>query len=310
MKRHVAAHLPADAEGRTLLEYLSGRFAYHTQPEWQQKILNGELALDNSIVRDPQTLLQGSMLLEYFPENLVEPPVDPRYRIVYEDEYLLVIDKPGNLPVHPAGPYFAHTLWALLADNGYGKVHFVNRLDRETSGLLIAAKNGRIAGAVSKTLQDMEKCYYVLVHGTFPRQYDACGFLVPDTASPIKKKLKFLRDAANIPEAMAVETNFIAQTAANGYTLLLAALRTGRMHQIRATLKGLGYPVVGDKLYGLDEQFYRRFALNTLSSADRDALKLPRQALHCCKLQFIHPVSSESMTFNSPLPPEINALLQ
>ena len=310
MKRRVAAKLAAEAAGRQLLEYLSSRFAYHTPTEWQQKILNSEIALDSSIVRDPQTLLQSDMLLEYFPENLTEPPVATSYRIVYEDECLLVIDKPGNLPVHPAGPYFAHTLWALLADDGYGKVHFVNRLDRETSGLLIAAKTGKIAGEISKSLAEMEKCYYVLVHGDFPEQLHACGFLVPDKDSPIKKKLKFVENAVDAFEAMAVETYFARLEKRNGFSLLSARLLTGRMHQIRATLRGVGYPVAGDKLYGLDEQFYRRFALGCLSNADRDVLKLPRQALHCCKLQFIHPSSGKSMTFSSQLPPEINALLQ
>ena len=96
----------------------------------------------------------------------------------------------------------------------------------------------------------------------------------------------------------------------NDFSLLSARLLTGRMHQIRATLRGLGYPGVGDKLYGLDEQFYRRFALDTLTAEDRQTLKLDRQALHCCKLSFAHPVSGEILTFTSELPLEIAALLQ
>ena len=309
MKRHVAAHLPADAEGRTLLEYLSGRFAYHTHQEWQEKILNGEIALDNTITLEPETRLKSNMLLEYFPQNLIEPQVNGNYKIVYEDEYLLVIDKPGNLPVHPAGPYFSHTLWAMLEEHGYGKVHLVNRLDRETSGLLIAAKTGKIAGEISKSFAEMEKCYQVLVHGDFPEQLHACGFLVPDKDSPIKKKLKFVENAVDISEAMAVETYF-ELLKKNNDSLLSARLLTGRMHQIRATLRSLGYPVVGDKLYGLDEQFYRRFALDTLTAEDRQALILDRQALHCCKLSFAHPVSGKILTFTSELPLEIAALLQ
>ena len=310
MKRHVAAHLPADAEGRTLLEYLSGRFAYHTHQEWQEKILNGEIALNNAITFEPETRLKSNMLLEYFPQNLIEPQVNGNYKIVYEDEYLLVIDKPGNLPVHPAGPYFSNTLWAMLAEHGYGKVHLVNRLDRETSGLLIAAKTGKIAGEISKSFAEMEKCYQVLVHGDFPEQLHACGFLVSDKDSPIKKKLKFVENAVDISEAMAVETYFELLKKNNDFSLLSARLLTGRMHQIRATLRGLGYPVAGDKLYGLDEQFYRRFALDTLTAEDRQALILDRQALHCCKLSFAHPVSGEILTFTSELPLEIAALLQ
>ena len=108
---------------------------------------------------------------------------------------------------------------------------------------------------------------------------------------------------------MSAETLFTPLQSNERFTLLSATLRTGRMHQIRATLHSLGYPVAGDKLYGLDEQFYRRFALDSLSNEDRKALILDRQALHCCKLSFTHPVSGEILSFKSELPPEIAALL-
>ena len=311
MKRRVAAQLPPAAAGKTLLEYLSSRFAYHSSEEWQNKIRSGEIALNGTIEHDPQSVLQANMLLEYFPENLIEPAVNSNYRIIFEDEYLLVIDKPGNLPVHPAGPYFSNTLWAMLADSGYGKVHLVNRLDRETSGLLIAAKQGNIAGEISKSLAEMEKCYYVLVHGTFAQECNAKGFLQNDTASPIRKKQKFFRQQSDtIEKSQSAETLFTPLQSNGKYTLLQARLKTGRMHQIRATLNSLKYPVVGDKLYGLDEQFYRRFALDTLSESDRQMLVLDRQALHCCKLSFVHPVSGQTLSFDSALPSEIVALLQ
>ena len=311
MKRRVAAHLPPAAAGQTLLDYLSSRFAYHTFEEWQSKIRSGEIALNGNIVADTQTILLENMLLEYFPANLIEPQVNSGYRIVFEDEYLLVIDKPGTLPVHPAGPYFSNTLWAMLADSGYGKVHLVNRLDRETSGLLIAARHGNIAGEISKSFAEMEKCYYVLVYGVFAGEYHAQGFLQHDTESAIRKKQKFvLTPDGSAEKAQSAETFFTPLQNNGKFTLLQAKLQTGRMHQIRATLHALGYPVVGDKLYGLDEQFYRRFALDTLSAADKQTLCLDRQALHCCKLSFVHPVTDEVLSFSSDLPAEIAALLQ
>ena len=310
MKRRVAARLPQMAAGQTLLEYLSSRFAYHSCDEWQEKIRSGEIALDGNTVVDTQIILQENMLLEYFPANLIEPAVNSNYRIIFEDEYLLGIDKPGNLPVHPAGPYFSNTLWAMLSDAGYGKVHLVNRLDRETSGLLIAAKRGDIAGEISRNLAEMEKCYYVLVHGVFSEERNAKGFLQDDTVSPIKKKQKFVFELADSGEkAQSAETLFTPLASNEKFTLLLAKLRTGRMHQIRATLHAMNYPVVGDKLYGLDEQFYRRFALDTLSEADRRAMILERQALHCCKLSFVHPVNGKTLSFESALPQEIAILL-
>ena len=309
MKRRVAARLPQTADGVKLLDYLCCRFAYHDRTEWQEKIQRGEIALDENICREPLTVLHKNMLMEYFPASLIEPEVNRNYRIIYEDDHLLVIDKPGNLPVHPAGPYFANTLWALLADTNYGKVHIVNRLDRETSGLLIAAKTGRTAGEISKNFGTMEKCYTVLVHGVFSDSFNASGWLLPDEDSPVKKKQKFVFSASECSDAVAVETLFTPLQSNEKYTLLSARLRTGRMHQIRATLHGLGFPVVGDKLYGLNEEFYRRFAQDTLTPADWQTLVLPRQALHCCKLSFEHPSSGEVLTFTSDPPGEITALL-
>ena len=315
MKRRAAARIPAEGAGKTLLEYLSSRFNYHSSDEWQKHILAGELALDNVVCQQPGRVLSVGMLLEYDPKELQEPAVNQDYRIIFEDEFLLVIDKPGNLPVHPAGPYFNHTLWALLNDAGYGKIHFVNRLDRETSGLLIAAKDSRTAGEINKTLPEMLKRYMVLVHGIFPEEaVIAEGFLLADTDSSIRKKQRFVPLSA-VPEILpeksaAVKTLFRRLQGNEKYTLLAAELFTGRMHQIRATLRGLNFPVVGDKLYGLDEQFYRKLALDTLSAADRERLVLARQALHCSDLGFVHPASGKKLEFHAPLPEELKAVIE
>ena len=314
MKRRVAAKLPPQAAGQRLLDYLSSRFDYHSYSEWQEKILNGEIALNGNICLDPGTVIGSSDLMEYFPQNLIEPAVNTNYRIIFEDEHLLVIDKPGNLPVHPAGPYFANTLWALLDDAGYCKVHLVNRLDRETSGLLIAAKDSATAGDLNKKLPEMLKSYYVLVHGEFKNTVNARGFLVNDEKSPIRKKQLFIAEnsaeAENLPEkAVAAETLFTPVENNAQYTLLCAQLRTGRMHQIRATLRSMDFPVVGDKLYGLDENFYRKLALDTLTNEDRQSLVLPRQALHCAELTFEHPHNGKLMNFKTDVPEEITDLL-
>ena len=310
MKRRAAAKLPPAADGLTLLDYLSGRFDYHSREEWQKRIAGGELALNGVTVSDPQQLLQCGDHLEYTPQDLVEPPVNCNYRIVYEDDVLLVIDKPGNLPVHPAGPYFAHTLWALLQDAGYGALHLVNRLDRETSGLLIAGKNSQAAGKIAKTLPDMQKIYYTAVHGNFPNELLAEGFLAKDPESAIRKKQRFTPYMPDDENAKSARTFFrrLQYAPQKDLSLISAELFTGRMHQIRATLRSLDHPVVGDKLYGLNEQFYRRLALDTLSAEDRQMLILDHQALHCACLTIQHPLSDQTMHFESPLPEEIAGL--
>lgn len=309
MKRHVAAKLPPQAAGCTLLDYLSNRFNYHSRSEWSEKIAGGRLNLAGVVCCDPERILHNGELLEYFPELLPEPQVNTSYKILYEDEYLFVIDKPGNLPVHPAGAYFNHTLWVLLQEDGIGKVHFVNRLDRETSGVLIAAKSSEIAGTLAGKLEEMHKLYYVIVHGSFPEELSAEGFLIKDEKSFIRKKQRFVTagelDMATAGKAVKVRTDFKLLKSHDGLSLVSAELFTGKMHQIRATLYSLAYPVVGDKLYGLDEQYYCRLAQDSLSEEDRAALILPRQALHCAEMSFTHPVTGEMMTFNAPLPEEM-----
>lgn len=312
MKRRAAAKLPPVADGSSLLDYLSSRFNYHSRQEWQKRIANGELALNNVIISDPEQILKCGDFLEYKPQDLHEPAVNSNYTIVYEDETLLVIDKPGNLPVHPAGAYFENTLWALLQKNNGGKVHFVNRLDRETSGLMIAAKTSDAAGKIAKTLPDMLKRYYVAVHGNFSGECTATGFLVKDERSIIRKKQRFIAsgefDPAIYSNAVTAETRLSALRGNDRFTLVSAELFTGRMHQIRATLYSMGFPVAGDKLYGLDEQFYLRLADDTLSAEDRIKLVLSRQALHCAELEFEHPASGKILHFASELPAEISAL--
>ena len=314
LQRRAAAKVPPLGAGKTLWDYLSGRFNYHSCEEWRQRIIKGELSLNDEICTDPDRILQLNEMLEYHPAQLIEPAVCKDYRIIYEDEWLLVIDKPGNLPVHPAGPYFAHTLWALLKESGYENIHFVNRLDRETSGLMIAAKDAESAAKLNATLPDMFKRYNVVIHGVFPDSLTAAGYLVPDTASPIRKKQRFIAEstAENMPElpakAVSVQTAFQLLQNNEKFSLLNAVLQTGRMHQIRATLCSLGYPVAGDKLYGVNEQFYRKLALDTLTEDDRRELVLDRQALHCCEISFIHPVSEQKITLRSPVPEEFTRL--
>ena len=314
LQRRAAAKVPPQGAGKSLLDYLQSRFNYHSSEEWLQRIIQGELSLNGAVCTDPEQILHLNELLEYHPAQLIEPAVRRDYRIIYEDEWLLVIDKPGNLPVHPAGPYFAHTLWALLKEAGYEDIHFVNRLDRETSGLMIAAKDAESAAKLNATLPDMFKRYNVVIHGTFPESLTAAGYLAPDTTSPIRKKQRFVsnnevKNGFELPEkAVEVKTQFDLIKSNGKFSLVNAVLQTGRMHQIRATLCSLGYPVAGDKLYGVNEQFYRKLALDTLTEDDRRELVLDRQALHCCEISFIHPASEQKITLHSPVPEEFTQL--
>lgn len=184
-----------------LVQFLAGRFTYRTVEEWFERINSGEITLNGKPV-SPEYILQMHDRIEYHPQDIPEPPARKDYRIIFEDESILVIDKPGNLCVHPSGPFYQNTLWYLLRQN-YPHIHFVNRLDRETSGLLLAAKSPEAARKIAEMDAVSNKTYLAVVHGKFTEKIDAAGFLV-SANSVIRKKRQFIKEN---PEELPGETS-------------------------------------------------------------------------------------------------------
>ena len=294
-----------DGANLPLAEYLAGRFTYRNIEQWKERIISGEITLNGKIV-PPETVLALNDCIEYRPGDIEEPPADLDFKIVFEDDSICVIDKPGNLCMHPAGPFFKNTLWHLLCQR-YGEIHFINRLDRETSGLLLAAKNSATAKIINKNRTVSAKNYAVIVHGIFPETLEANGYIF-NAGNVIRKQRKFAFDMPTQQNFESASTRFTRIKSGNGFSLLKAELSTGRMHQIRATLHSLGYPVAGDKLYGVDSNFYLKQKSDDLSDRDREQLIFSRQALHSQELIFTHPLSNEKLLFSSPLPEEFKKI--
>lgn len=307
--RIIKSKIPATADGAGLDAYLAKRFTYHSLEKWRELIADGQILLNDEQCLESQ-ILSANDILTYMPRGLKEPSVDLDYSIVYEDEHLFVINKCGNLPCHPSGPFFKHTLWHHVSER-YGKIYLINRLDRETSGLLIAARSSEIAGKFSKQLPSIEKEYRALVFGDFNKDIDAEGYLIKDTASIVRKKRHFVfgdnlpDDAENISN---VKTILEPVWSKNGISLVKAILKTGRFHQIRATLFSLDFPVVGDKLYGPDDRIYLKIREDKITDKDWKKLVMLRQALHSYRLNFTHPVKLTKMEFTAPLPDDFDIL--
>lgn len=302
--RVIATRIDHRYHNQTVIQLLTGRFTYRDETAWRERIAAGEFTIDGRTAAPDDILLDG-MTLQYHPTDIQEPEVDPRYSICYEDRDLLVVDKSGDLPVHPAGVFYYHTLWYLLTER-FGPIHPVNRLDRETSGLLVIARNPESAAQLASG--NWEKEYFALVHGSFTKTIDAAGTLIKDTASPIRRKRKYIHGGT---EGESCRTLLEPEKSCGPYTLVKAKLFTGRMHQIRATLYSLGYPMVGDKLYGADETlFIKRAKEGCLDEADYRLLGMKRQALHAAKISFPHPATGEKLTFQSPLPEDMVQAMQ
>ena len=246
----------------------------------------------------------------------VQDYIDEQYD--YDD--VLVVDKAAPLLMHPTGVKNEPTLWhgvcELLAYELAcgGQVSLVNRLDRETSGITIIAKNAASAKELGKAMQrrDMRKEYLALVRGC-PLWDSAC------CAEPILQMEQVAHTRIHVrqcchPLGKPCRTDFevLQRVPARAHLPAMALLRcrplTGRMHQIRVHLAHLGFPIIGDKIYGGDEQNYLVFIETGWTPALEQRLFLPRHALHASALSF--PLREQMITVTSPLPEDIAALLQ
>jgi 23S rRNA pseudouridine955/2504/2580 synthase/23S rRNA pseudouridine1911/1915/1917 synthase len=313
LTRRVSLVVQREQAGAGLLDFLAGRFTYHPRDAWLTNLVAGRIRL-NGGVADPAAVLAIGDRIEYVFEAGPEPEVCLEYGVSYEDEHLLIVNKPGNLPCHPAGCFFNHTLWALLKER-FGDRYFAlcNRIDRETSGLLAVAKTVAATRHLQRQFarHAVEKRYLATVEGAFPETLDAKGWLMPDTACEVRKKRKF--EIGNSKSEIRedgewCETVFRRVAESGGLSLVEAAPRTGRLHQIRATLCSLGFPLVGDKIYGVDPTIFIRYCDGAMTGEDRQRLRLGRQALHAATLGLRHPEDNRPVEFAAPLPKDMRGL--
>ena len=215
------------------------------------------------------------------------------YRIVYEDEHLLVVDKPAGLVVHPARGHREGTLSQLLAGVAAGgepeRAGIVHRLDRETSGLLVVARSEEAHRLLQRALaaRRIEREYLALVEGRPPARSGTIE--APIGRDPRVRTRKAV--GGDFPRE--ARTRFTLERALPEYSLLRVRLDTGRTHQIRVHLQAIGHPVAGDPEYGT-----------------AGLLGLERQFLHAARLALEHPFTGEPLELRSPLPADLAAALQ
>ncbi|MEP6698091.1 MAG: RluA family pseudouridine synthase [Verrucomicrobiota bacterium] len=234
------------------------------------------------------------------------------FAIVAEREDFIVVDKPPFLLVHPTKPSGARTLWGELKHllafeiaNG-GQVSIVNRLDRETSGLVLVAKNAGAARRFGLMMQSQRivKEYLAIVSGS--PEWDTKSVDAPLVRQGIHEPSRiWLKQAIHLAGAPASTDFFVERRFAQGsngdhFSIVRAVPRTGRTHQIRVHLASLGHPIVGDKIYGPDEKLYLQFIETGWTPALAQQLLIPRHALHSALLQL-----DDGSQWTSPLPPDL-----
>jgi 23S rRNA pseudouridine1911/1915/1917 synthase len=224
--------------------------------------------------------------------------------IIHEDERLLVLNKPGLIVCHPSknGPW-SSLVGAAREYLGLPTVHLVFRLDRETSGVVVLAKDSVTAAKLQKAMQQRRigKAYLAILTGDLTQPVTVDQALGPDPSSCVTIRSTVV--AAGAPGAQAAVTHFTPVATGRGFTLVRVGLETGRKHQIRAHALWLGHPVVGDKLYGPDERLYLEFAQHGWTERHARLLPLSRQALHCAEIDLR--LAREPHVFRAALPDEL-----
>ncbi len=286
MKRVLTYQIEEKWEGESTAAYLRAQgFSRHILTHLKQTE-NG-ICRNGQQVRPSERLLSGDeltvTLLEEQPsENIVQVPME--LDIVYEDEDLLVINKSADVPVHPSIHNFDNTLANGLAyyygSRGEAFVYrCITRLDRDTTGLLIVAKN-MLSGALLSEMgkrREIHREYLAIVTG----KTEAEGTIDAPIA---RKEDSVLERCVDYVHGERAVTHYRTLEYRDGYSLVRLKLETGRTHQIRVHMKHIGHPLTGDFLYNPD---YRL---------------LPHQALHSCYLAFLHPVTGKRMEFTSQPP--------
>ena len=260
-----------------------------------QRLIDGGHVTVDGAVRPKRHVLAGGELVRVEEAEAAAPPAavpDADFAVAWEDEHLIVVDKPAGVVVHPARGHAEGTLAQALADRVAGgdpeRAGIVHRLDRDTSGLLVVARSEPVHAALKAQLaaRELVREYLALVEGRPPARRGTID-------APLGRDRRVrTRVSTDTDEPRAAVTHFEVERALPHDTLLRVRLETGRTHQIRAHLLAIGHPVAGDPEYG---------------APGRHGLR--RQFLHAARLAFRHPVTGDAVDVSSPLPEDLAAAL-
>ncbi|GAB5616526.1 RluA family pseudouridine synthase [Faecalimonas canis] len=292
MKRIFTYTISEEFENSTLLSFLkaecySSPVITHLKRTENGILLNGCWARVRDILHK-NDILTITLLETDSSDNIV--PVPLPLNIIYEDEDLMVINKPADMPIHPSQNNYENTLANAVAyyfsQQGIPFVYrCINRLDRDTTGLLILAKHMYSASLLSDMVKNrfIHREYIAIADGNVNDEgiIDAPIARVKD--STIEREVNFT-------DGDFARTHYKCLKRKNGYSLVSLKLETGRTHQIRVHMKYIGHALLGDFLYNPDYTFMKR------------------QALHSYRLTFTHPITKEKLTFTAPLPPDMKRL--
>lgn len=308
-KSTLRAIVPAEALGWRLDRALAVALPTLSRERLKALISSGQVSGGNGqLARDPAQKVNGGAAF-----HIIVPDPAPAHNeaqdiplvVAYEDEHLIVIDKPAGLVVHPAAGNYDGTLVNALLHHcrgslsGIGGVErpgIVHRIDKDTSGLMVAAKTdpAHVGLAALFARHDIDRRYRAIVNG-WPNPATGSVDAPLARSSTNRKKIAIVSDG----RGKRAVTHYRTIQRLAGAALVECALETGRTHQVRVHMASLGHALIGDPVYGRTKSEHRE-ALNRLS--------FERQALHAAELGFIHPITSKALHFSSEIPPDMQRL--
>ncbi len=301
--------------GMRLDHFLREKFPEHTRSYLHKRIKSGDICVNNAAVKSGYTLKEGDRVSVLFPEEesiQMKAEAIP-LKIVYEDDHIIVVNKPAGLVVHPGRGTPDHTLVnallyhtkALSETDATERPGIVHRLDKDTSGLLVIAKTNRAHAHLRKQFdrKTINRVYEALVWGKLKQQTGTVETFI-DRSRRDPTKMRVTRSGRRAVTHYRLIQDF------EYVSLLELTLETGRTHQIRVHLSHIHHPVVGDPDYNGRHSQLGRLPHNLKRRGEHMLNMLERQALHAHRLRFIHPQSGQTVVFEAPLPSDFDAVLQ
>ena len=304
--------VPQKYSGTRLVDYLAIRFPYQSRENWERKIVAGEVLVNEAPAAPDKVLSHGERVA--YTVILNEPMVDRNVFLIHEEESFLVAHKPGQLPSHADGNFIKNTFVFILNEMMTAKgntrpLRLVHRLDRETSGIMVVARNKIAHTNLMRQFEEgsVQKEYLAIVKGKVEKnQFEVSGWLGRDPNSSVTIRHALLPEGSQ--DARKSLTLFEKVRELSNATLLKCLPKTGRTNQIRVHLAHIGHPVVGDKLYGKTDAEFLEF-IHHVKAGGNPAFyghaESPRQLLHAGKLTFNHPATGERVSFSDPIPDDM-----
>ena len=296
----------SEGDGQRVDVYLTHRFPKFSRSQIKRMIVEGEILRPSGALKPSSTLFVGEELLVNAPELAPPGPPPPLPTVIYEDERLLVVSKPSGMLAHPAGLTFTYGLVGIArAARPDHVVDLAHRLDRETSGINVLTKD-KIANAFLKKAffsKEPKKLYKAIVHGSPSWDEQVVdGPIGRAEGSAIR-----IRRGVG-PGGLPAKTTVRVLERLGPLTLVSAAPHTGRTHQIRVHLEHLGFPILGDKMYGQPDPVFLHYLDHGEGPMVRKATGFPRHALHAAKITIPHP-DGGTLSLEAPLKEDMAAIL-